>query len=237
MSRIYRIYNRNLPQASQTNTSNNIKMTLENTKDDLNAYGIHFIPIKNSTFSQKNNTMLTLHNGYWFEVYKREDNQYCNLYTCNDFNLSSKLYIYASSKRRTETISSVGFSNDCNFLLTNLDKHLIQLYANLLQEAGVNITDTSEPIVKKERKPRKKTIPPSLKLKVWNKYVGEEIGKTKCLCCKLQDIYQASFSCGHIIAENNGGLLNVDNLKPICTSCNSSMGTKNMNDYIKEFGF
>jgi 5-methylcytosine-specific restriction endonuclease McrA len=106
-----------------------------------------------------------------------------------------------------------------------------------LQEAGINITDTSEPIVKKERKPRKKTIPPSLKLKVWNKYVGEEIGKTKCLCCKLQDIYQASFSCGHIISENNGGLLNVDNLKPICASCNSSMGTKNMNDYIKEYGF
>ncbi len=234
MSRIYSVYNRNIPKA---NAHNDVKMTLENTKDDFNAYGIYFIPSKNSTFSQKNNTILMLYNGYWFEVIKKDINQYCNLYTCADFNLSSKLYIYASSKQFSESKSSLGFSNDLNFLLTKLDKHLIQLYANLLQEAGVNITDISEPIIKKERKPRKKTIPPSLKIKVWNKHIGEEIGKSKCLCCKLKDIYQASFSCGHIISENNGGLLIVDNLKPICTSCNSSMGTKNMDDYINEFGF
>lgn len=76
-----------------------------------------------------------------------------------------------------------------------------------------------------------------MKIKIWNKYIGDEVGKTKCLCCKIQDIYQASFSCGHIISEFNGGELKLDNLKPICTSCNSSMGTKNMNNYIEEFGF
>ena len=86
-------------------------------------------------------------------------------------------------------------------------------------------------------KPKKKSIPPSLKIKVWNKHIGDEIGKTKCLCCKLQDIYQASFSCGHIISEFNGGELKLDNLKPICSSCNSSMSTKNMNEYITEYGF
>jgi 5-methylcytosine-specific restriction endonuclease McrA len=44
-------------------------------------------------------------------------------------------------------------------------------------------------------------------------------------------------SCGHIISEFNGGELKLDNLMPICNSCNSSMGTKNMNEYICEFGF
>lgn len=75
------------------------------------------------------------------------------------------------------------------------------------------------------------------KIRVWNKHIGDEIGKTKCLCCKLQDIYQASFSCGHIISEYNGGELKLDNVKPICASCNSSMGTKNMDEYIKEHGY
>lgn len=89
----------------------------------------------------------------------------------------------------------------------------------------------------KEKKQKKKTIPPQLKIKVWNKHIGDEIGKTKCLCCKLQDIYQASFSCGHIVSEINGGELKLNNLKPICSSCNSSMGSKNMNEYIKEYGF
>jgi len=86
-------------------------------------------------------------------------------------------------------------------------------------------------------KKKKKAIPPTLKIKVWNKHIGDEVGKTKCMCCKLKDIYQASFSCGHIVSEFNGGELKLDNLIPICTSCNSSMGVKNMNEYINEFGF
>ena len=70
-----------------------------------------------------------------------------------------------------------------------------------------------------------------------NRHVGEEIGKAKCLCYKLTDITQLSFSCGHIIPESKGGKLILDNLKPICQSCNSSMGTNNMHDYITYFGF
>ncbi len=53
---------------------------------------------------------------------------------------------------------------------------------------------------------------------------------------KLTDITQLNFSCGHILAEANGGALHVSNLRPICVSCNSSMGTKNMNEFIKEYG-
>ncbi len=88
----------------------------------------------------------------------------------------------------------------------------------------------------KEKKPKKKTIPVALKRKVWDHWVGEQIGKTKCPCCKLTDITQLNFSCGHILAEANGGSLHVSNLRPICTSCNSSMGTKNMNEFIREYG-
>jgi hypothetical protein len=44
-----------------------------------------------------------------------------------------------------------------------------------------------------------------------------------------------SFNCGHIIAEANGGEIIVSKLKPICQNCNSSMGTKNMDDFIKGF--
>ena len=85
-------------------------------------------------------------------------------------------------------------------------------------------------------KPKKKTIPLVLKRNVWNKYIGEDIGKTLCFCCKLTDISQMNFSCGHIISEFNGGEIKSDNLKPICVSCNSSMGTKNMDEFIKDYG-
>ena len=55
------------------------------------------------------------------------------------------------------------------------------------------------------------------------------------MCCNLTDITQLSFNCGHIIAEANGGETIIDNLKPICQNCNSSMGIKNMNDFMKTF--
>lgn len=85
----------------------------------------------------------------------------------------------------------------------------------------------------KHIKKKKKHIPSTMKRLVWNTHIGEEIGKAKCLCCKITDITQLSFNCGHIIAESNGGELIVSNLKPICQNCNSSMGTKNMNEFMK----
>jgi hypothetical protein len=88
--------------------------------------------------------------------------------------------------------------------------------------------------LKKEKvsKKKKKPISATIKKLVWNTHIGEEIGKSKCLCCNVTDITQMSFNCGHVIAEANGGDTIVSNLKPICQNCNSSMGTKNMNDFM-----
>ena len=101
--------------------------------------------------------------------------------------------------------------------------------------------DINNSIIKKTNTKPIKTIKPkkkisaTLKRLVWNTNIGEEIGKTKCLCCKSTDITQMSFHCGHVVAEANGGELIVSNLKPICQNCNSSMGTKNMNDFMNTF--
>jgi len=86
---------------------------------------------------------------------------------------------------------------------------------------------------KKDNKYKKKLIPKSLRIKVWNTYIGEDIGKIKCLCCNTIDITQSIFECGHIIAEAKGGETSLENLRPICSTCNKSMKTINMNDYIK----
>ena len=95
-----------------------------------------------------------------------------------------------------------------------------------------------EIIVIEDDKPipyKKKHIPLPLKFNVWHKWIGKHIGTSLCLCCKLNEISQISFHAGHIIAEKNGGKLTVDNLKPICQSCNSSMKTQNMNEFIKKY--
>ena len=89
-----------------------------------------------------------------------------------------------------------------------------------------------KPVVKKSKK---KSIPKPVRIIVWNNHFGDA-GKAKCLCCKNTDITPFNFSCGHIISEFNGGAIKPDNLKPICLSCNSSMSTKNMDEFIEEYG-
>jgi hypothetical protein len=84
---------------------------------------------------------------------------------------------------------------------------------------------------------KKKSIPLSLKALVWNKYIGEEKGIGYCQCCRKNIIKQISFHCGHIISERNGGSTTLNNLIPLCQTCNLSMGKQNMNEFVKKYGF
>lgn len=112
-------------------------------------------------------------------------------------------------------------------------KELVRQQETLLKKHLATIAPTMPTITPLTAdKKKKKTIPSTIKKLVWNTNVGESIGKTKCTCCKSTDITQMSFNCGHITAEANGGKTMVSNLKPICQNCNSSMGTKNMNEFM-----
>jgi hypothetical protein len=115
--------------------------------------------------------------------------------------------------------------------------YMITLYNNELQK-NIQYNPITNSKTKKQTKGKykKKSIPLTLKRKVWDYWIGESVGKTKCPCCKLSDITQMNFSCGHIVPESQGGALTVQNLKPICSSCNSSMGTQHMQEFIAKYG-
>ena len=76
-------------------------------------------------------------------------------------------------------------------------------------------------------------VPTSLKRKVWENQHGKNL-QGKCYCCN-RIIFQDSFSTGHIVAHAKGGTLTEDNLRPICKSCNSSMGTQHMEEYKMKY--
>jgi 5-methylcytosine-specific restriction endonuclease McrA len=84
---------------------------------------------------------------------------------------------------------------------------------------------------------RKQTISHALRVTCWNTYIGEEVGRTTCLCCKSNFITQLNFHCGHVIPECKGGTLRIDNLLPICNVCNNSMGTMDMKEFKEMHGF
>jgi len=88
-------------------------------------------------------------------------------------------------------------------------------------------------IIKKEKKERKKSIPKTLRKQVWKTYNKEE-SSAFCWCCEVNKVDIWQWECGHVISEVHGGTLNIKNLRPICSSCNKSMGTQNMETFKKK---
>jgi len=75
----------------------------------------------------------------------------------------------------------------------------------------------------------KQKISKKLKNEVWIKEFGRK-RKQKCPIENCENkITKKEFHCGHIISEINGGLTELENLRPLCASCNLSMGTNNWN--------
>ena len=90
-------------------------------------------------------------------------------------------------------------------------------------------------IIKKEKKIRKKSIPKTIKKEVWKRYMGNKTDAL-CFCCNINNLnILDNYYCGHVEAEANGGDLSIDNLRPICNSCNLGMKTMNLFDYKIKF--
>ena len=69
----------------------------------------------------------------------------------------------------------------------------------------------------------KTKIPCALREQVWVHFNGRNFEK-KCYvrwCKNKTDVF--SFQVGHNIPESKGGLTTLENLRPICSRCNSSM--------------
>ena len=86
--------------------------------------------------------------------------------------------------------------------------------------------------------PPKKKIPKALRDQVWLQWMGKVYeGKCNIRWCK-NTITVHNFQCGHNIPESKHGATTLDNLVPICNSCNGSMSNKytidQWNNLVKE---
>ena len=121
---------------------------------------------------------------------------------------------------------------ETNFYL-GLFKHVSDEYA--YKWVQTIIYNEKGMIIKEKKRNCKKKIPQKIRIDSWNKFVGEDIKKAPCICCRTKIIDSFDFQAGHIISEKNGGNISIDNIIPICSGCNQSMGIKNMGDFIKEY--
>ena len=69
-------------------------------------------------------------------------------------------------------------------------------------------------------------IPAALRQQVWRQYSGDTF-QHKCFvtwCKNKMNVFD--FHVGHNIPESKGGGTEISNLRPICASCNLSMGNR-----------
>lgn len=103
-------------------------------------------------------------------------------------------------------------------------------YSKLTKEQLQDLLNGKEvsPVVKPS------SVPKTLKIQVWNKYIGETAGIGKCYVCK-SNLDSKHFEAGHIISKNKDGPTTLENLRPVCSACNKSIGDKNMDEFKKEY--
>ena len=53
-----------------------------------------------------------------------------------------------------------------------------------------------------------------------------------CFCCGVAIKIEGEWECGHVISHSHGGKNVSGNMRPLCRSCNRSMGSINMYEYM-----
>lgn len=125
---------------------------------------------------------------------------------------------------------------DLNFPWFSTDVNL-ELIDSILRER--NSTISIEHKMEDESKyldTKRKKFSQIERQKIWHTYIGSNKGQVLCPLCRINTIEPLNYVVGHVLSLNNGGSNDISNLRPICSLCNNSMATKDMdiNNYSIE---
>jgi 5-methylcytosine-specific restriction endonuclease McrA len=81
---------------------------------------------------------------------------------------------------------------------------------------------------------KRQKIPEAVKKHMWLRDFEKMNAEGICHVCKGTLIY-TDCHAGHIISCKNGGTNHVSNLIALCPKCNTSMGEKNLDDFMEEY--
>ena len=106
---------------------------------------------------------------------------------------------------------------------------------DLSQSSSSALSSSLEPVSKPFKRSQ---IPKHVRVLVWNRWIGADIGKIKCPCCNTIEIQQGAcngWHASHVLSDANGGESIVENLRAICNGCNSAMSKKHMKEYCLQY--
>ena len=166
-------------------------------------------------------------------------------FICEQLNIDSshklqQLVVTYNKKLSSWDISSFKNINDNVYRKAHETGLYLGLFTHQNEDYGYEwakkiVEEQTGKIIKKFSSSSKTKIPKKIKNDSWDKYIGSNVGDSICLCCRTTSINSKSFIGGHIISEKNGGLVTVDNIVPICSECNLSMGVTNMDVFINKY--
>ena len=168
----------------------------------------------------------------------KEPTDLIDILTNHNYLLSTRPLDIRNSKNKKVNITKIyDKAKEWNFFLGFQERINKDYHFQWVDE----IIDLKKPKIKNEEvkikkmKYSKKTIPKSLRNKLWNTYIGINYSQCYCICCNTEKISMQQFHCGHIIPESKGGGVHVNNLLPICGSCNLSMSNIYMEEFIQKY--
>ena len=88
-------------------------------------------------------------------------------------------------------------------------------------------------VVVTTRAPARVAVNAAVKTQMWNRWVGQERGESPCFACGTTKVTQREHEAGHIKPASAGGGDTVDNLRPVCGTCNKSMGVRQMDEFCR----
>lgn len=220
------------------------KLFLEVNKDSFknNKY-VNLDDFKQSIYDEVKEYFITNKSIYFAEK-KRETNkrytisEFMDLLT--DYKYCDNFKSLADMLKDLETKNDIFYkkidykeyyNEDCFYKDEEVCINNKQIYT-LKNNNFIHFLNNTEVIPDHKFKKLKDKIPPKLRIMVWTRYFGENANGFCPICNDIIKIGRNGFHCGHIISEANGGKTEIDNLRPICSSCNVKMNSMNWNDYM-----
>ena len=112
--------------------------------------------------------------------------------------------------------------------VSKVHENIIRIVGEIENGLAPKLTQLSRPTVSTEtvRRSPRRAASKDFRVQVWAKYIGMKYGEIKCPLCQVIEIQQLDFICGHVQPHAEGGELTIENIRPICSVCNGSMGKK-----------
>ncbi len=223
--RYYDIYNNDFEIVFCIKDCNNIQEVKEYFIDLNNNYQLHDIILDENDMEKASQIKLYMKNKYMKHCSNSEIPRYPNI-NLDQF-VKHFLDIYKDDLSMNIINKIEQLNNDIG---EDLKMNNNTLYEQGKKKQGLYLGYI---FMKTETENKRKKFPKTLRHSLWRSIFTDNMNGFCNVCFAPVNI--ENFHAGHIISVKYGGTDNINNLKVICSLCNLSMGSMNLNDFKNKY--